>query len=171
MTRLRRGQTLVLAVVTLLVMALVMLASFNLAHSVHERIRLQVAADTHAYSAAVLQARALNTSAYLNRTIAALLVAELSLHEWMALASHDVAMLDAAWRMFARVTAMEAALCNPRNPRHCNDARQAFQIMQAYRRLHDQYEAELQAKSSAFDAAVAGLSRAIRETKQEEPTT
>lgn len=168
MTRQRRGQTLVLAVVSLLVMAVMMLASFNLAHSVHERIRLQVAADTHAYSAAVLQARALNTSAYLNRTIAALLVAELSLHEWMALASHDVAMLDAAWRMFARVTAMEAALCNPRSPQHCNDAREAFQIMQDYRQLHDQYEAELQAKSSAFDGAVSGLSRAILNTKQEE---
>lgn len=168
MRRASRGQTLVLAVVTLLVMAATMLASFNLAHTVHERIRLQVAADTHAYSAAVLQARALNTSAYLNRTIAALLVAELALHEWMALASHDVAMLDAAWRMFARVTAMEAALCRPRRPEHCRDARDAFQIMQQYRQLHSQYEAELQAKSTAFDAAVAALSQAIRNTKVEE---
>lgn len=166
--RARRGQTLVLAVVTLLVMAATMLASFNLAHTVHERIRLQVAADTQAYSAAVLQARAFNTSAYLNRTIAALLVAELSLHEWMALASHDVAMLDAAWRMFARVTAMEAALCNPRSPQHCRDARDAFQIMRNYRSLHEQYEAELQAKSALFDAAIAGLTAAIRSTKAEE---
>ena len=163
-----RGQTLVLAVVTLLVMAATMLASFNLAHTVHERIRLQVAADTQAYSAAVLQARALNTSAYLNRTIAALLVAERAVHEWMALATHDVDMLDAAWRMFVRVTAMESALCNPRSPQHCNDARQAFQIMRSYRDLHAQYEAELQSKQGVFDLAVSSLSDAIRSTKAEE---
>ena len=40
-----RGQVLVLACVTFLTMALMMLASFGVANAIHERIRIQAAAD------------------------------------------------------------------------------------------------------------------------------
>src|SRR4051812_39476599 len=64
----KRGQVLLLACLTLLCVALAVLATVNLGHVIAERIRLQDTADSAAYSTAVLEARAFNFYAFANRT-------------------------------------------------------------------------------------------------------
>lgn len=64
----RRGQALVLACISMLVLSLAVLATVNLGHVIHERIRLQNTADAAAYSMAAMEARAFNLYAFANRT-------------------------------------------------------------------------------------------------------
>ncbi len=66
-----RGQALVLGLSFLFVSAAVLFYLFNTGQSVTEKIRLTNAADAAAYSAATLEARALNYDAYVNRTMVA----------------------------------------------------------------------------------------------------
>lgn len=63
-----RGQALVLAAGLLCLVAFSLIATINVGRAVHERIRLQNAADAAAYSSAALEARAFNLYAYANRT-------------------------------------------------------------------------------------------------------
>lgn len=63
----QRGQTLVLAVVCLLVLCLGLLAVFDTGQVVGKKTQLMNAADAAAYSVGIEQARALNTIAYFNR--------------------------------------------------------------------------------------------------------
>ena len=64
------GQVLPLAAASLLVAALMVFISLNVAYAVHERIRLQNYVDTKAYAEAVEEARSFNYFAYTNRAIA-----------------------------------------------------------------------------------------------------
>ncbi|MFP2961833.1 TadE/TadG family type IV pilus assembly protein [Myxococcus sp. 1LA] len=66
--RRQEGQALVLAALMVLIMSLAVLATVNIGHTVHERIRLQNTADAAAYSMAAMEARAFNFYAYANRT-------------------------------------------------------------------------------------------------------
>ncbi|AEI64948.1 TadE/TadG family type IV pilus assembly protein [Corallococcus macrosporus] len=66
--RRNEGQALVLAALMVLIMSLAVLATVNIGHTVHERIRLQNTADAAAYSMAAMEARAFNFYAYANRT-------------------------------------------------------------------------------------------------------
>jgi hypothetical protein len=70
-----RGQTLVLAAVLILISSLSLFMTFNVVHAVHEKIRIQNAADAQAYSMAVEEARAFNYFAVTNRAIAGAYVA------------------------------------------------------------------------------------------------
>jgi hypothetical protein len=63
-----RGQVIVLACGLLCLVAFSLLATINVGRAVHDRIRLQNAADAAAYSSAALEARAFNFYAYANRT-------------------------------------------------------------------------------------------------------
>ncbi len=63
------GQTLVLAAIALLVLSLCVMATINIGHATHERIRLQNTADATAYSLAASTARVFNFFAYTNRTM------------------------------------------------------------------------------------------------------
>jgi len=63
----QRGQALPLAAIGLFVMALAVIATMNLGQAVHEKIRLQNAADAAAYSLAAMEARAFNFIALTNR--------------------------------------------------------------------------------------------------------
>lgn len=58
----------VLACLMVLVLAIGVITTVNLGHSVHERIRLQNSADAAAYSMAAMEARAFNFYAFANRT-------------------------------------------------------------------------------------------------------
>ncbi len=62
------GQALVLACLMMLIVAISVLATVNIGHTVHERIRLQNNADAAAYSTAAMEARAFNFYAFANRT-------------------------------------------------------------------------------------------------------
>ncbi|MCP3058875.1 pilus assembly protein [Myxococcus sp. K38C18041901] len=64
-----RGQALVMGAVAMLVLAVTVMASVSIGHGVHQKIKLQDAADAQAYSLAVKEARAYNFLAYTNRAM------------------------------------------------------------------------------------------------------
>lgn len=83
--RRERGQALVLAAALAAALVLTWLLVFNVGELVNTKLRLNLAADSAAYSAAVWEARSLNYQAYLNRGIVAneAAVAQLvSLRSW-----------------------------------------------------------------------------------------
>lgn len=166
----RRGQTMVLSVVTMLILALMMAIGFNVAHTAHEKIRIQQAADAQAYSVAVLQARAMNVNAVLNRTIAALTVAQMSLHAWNTIATHEVDMLNAGFWSFLGVAAWEAgkAKCSKWTPWHCWDAIEATMIAFDYLSEKGDYEDKLQGKEQQFNQAVRELYEAKKSLYDQE---
>lgn len=115
-----RGQVIVLGALALLVMALMLMASFSVSNAIHEKIRIQSHADAEAYSVAVFEARAFNVTTHYNRAIAATLVAQLSLHSWMAIATANIAQLEGEMISLAFVAAYETALgCYPYVFTHC----------------------------------------------------
>lgn len=63
------GQALVLAAICMLILTLCVLATVNLSYAATQKIRLQNAADSAAYTTAAYQARALNFMAFTNRTM------------------------------------------------------------------------------------------------------
>lgn len=65
------GQTLVLGAVSMLILALSVMVTVQLGHTIHQRMRLQDGADAAAYSQAAVAARSLNYIAFANRTIVA----------------------------------------------------------------------------------------------------
>jgi hypothetical protein len=83
--RRQRGQALVLTTALAASCVLAWLLVFNVGQLVNAKLRLNVAADAAAYSAAVWEARSLNYQAYLNRGIVAneVAIAQLvSLRSW-----------------------------------------------------------------------------------------
>jgi hypothetical protein len=67
--RSEEGQALVLAAVVSLVLMLCVLGTVNLGRAVYDKVQLQAAADSAAYSQAALEARVLNFTAYANRAM------------------------------------------------------------------------------------------------------
>jgi hypothetical protein len=115
-----RGQVMVLGAVALMVMALMLMASFSVSNAIHEKIRIQSHADAEAYSVAVFEARALNVTTHYNRAIAATLVAQMSLHSWMAIATANVAQLEGEMISLFMIAADEASQgCYPYVFTHC----------------------------------------------------
>jgi hypothetical protein len=162
----KRGQTLVLGVLTMLLLALTTMVGFNLTHTVHERIRIQAAADAHAYSVAVMQARAFNTAAYANRTIAAILVAQTGLHAWLTIALNDVSMVHKGARgMFAAALyELTMARCKKTSPQHCLHAIEAGMRGSNLSQKANQLEQRLWANQSKFNDAASALKEAHRAT-------
>ena len=95
-----RGQTIVLGVLTLLMLALMMMLTFTLNQVVHEKIRIQSHSDAIAYSTAVIEARAFNSIVYSNRAIAAAVVAQMTVHAWMSTATATTATLFSGMTSF-----------------------------------------------------------------------
>lgn len=158
-----RGQVLVLACVTMLLTALMLLLSLNLANAVHERVRLQAAADSQAFSIATMEARALNTMAYNNRAIAGALVAEMGLHAWWAIAEHDYGMLNAGGLAFIIVAIMEFAQCPKFNIQHCIHGFQALRISAKYYKEGRNYKNNLEDQQDKFDTAVEDIAKMIKD--------
>lgn len=69
------GQAMVMGALFLLILAIAVLTTVNLGHTIHERVRLQNTSDAAAYSMAALEARAFNLYAFVNRTHASHYVA------------------------------------------------------------------------------------------------
>lgn len=63
------GQALVLAAISMLILAICVMATMNLTFTASQKVRLQNAADAAAYSMAAYEARALNYMAYTNRAM------------------------------------------------------------------------------------------------------
>lgn len=106
-----RGQTLVLGVVTLLVLALVVMMTFNITVAVHQKIKVQNYADAKAFSLAVAEARALNYFAYTNRAIANAYVGMANVHAYMSEAAMLVDLKIAMSGVMGQIAAIETAQC------------------------------------------------------------
>jgi hypothetical protein len=110
-TRRRRGQTLPLACVSLLFMAVMMMLSFNITNVIHEKIRLQNYSDAQAFSMGTIEARAFNFLAYSNRSSAAAFVTIASLHGFYAIANMSPQLLRAAAVGMGVEALAELAVC------------------------------------------------------------
>ncbi|MEW5740092.1 MAG: hypothetical protein AB1938_14260 [Myxococcota bacterium] len=159
-----RGQVLVLACVTFLTMALMMMASFAIANAVHERIRIQAAADAQAFSIATMEARAFNTMAYTNRAIAGALVSEMALHAWKAIAERDKSMMFGGFIAFLQVAALEFAQCPKFNLQHCWHGIQALQIAFRFMQKSNDIGDTIDSNNDTFKDAVEQLNDAIKDT-------
>jgi hypothetical protein len=106
------GQALVLGALLLLVVAGTLLATLNLGNAVHERIRLQNAADAQAHALAVLEARAFNLFANSNRALASAYVSLVGVHAYHSATSYAVGLYDATLvAMGVAASAETAAAC------------------------------------------------------------
>lgn len=163
-----RGQVLVMACLTFLLLAISMMASFSISHAVHERVRLQIAADAHAFTVATLEARGFNTIGYMNRAIAGGIVAELGLHAWYAIAKRDVSMYNAGFIAFLQVAAMEFAQCPKFQIQHCIHGIKALKIAFKYNKEKRSKQSDLQSKNQDWKEAVKGFSDMIKEVYKDE---
>ncbi len=110
-SRVRRGQTLILGAVTLIVLALVVLITINVTVSVQQKIMVQNYADSKAYSMAVAEARALNYFAYTNRAIATSYVGMANVSAYMSEAAMLADLKMAASTAMGIISAEEYAQC------------------------------------------------------------
>ncbi|NOZ87087.1 MAG: hypothetical protein GXP49_12635 [Deltaproteobacteria bacterium] len=91
-----KGQAMVLAAVSMLILALGILVTVNLGHAVHQRIRLQNAADAGAYSLAAMEARTFNYFAFTNRAQVVNYNAMMTLNAYIALLTRAESMFGVA---------------------------------------------------------------------------
>ena len=78
------GQTLVLAAVSMLVLALCVMATIHIGHVAYEKVQLQNAADQGAYSLAATVAEGFNFFAYTNRAMICHYAGLLTLYAWVS---------------------------------------------------------------------------------------
>jgi len=156
-----RGQVLVLACLAMLMVGLMLMLSFNVTNAIHERIRIQATADSQALSTATLEARALNTMAFMNRSIAGAMVAQMTLHAWYTIGENEVGMLNAGNMAFLQVAALETVMCNPKAMVHCRDAVEATKIANRFKRQKSSYQGSL--NGAGFNQAVGGLQNMMKD--------
>lgn len=157
-----RGQVLPLACIVFLTCALMMMASFSVANAVHERTRIQAAADAHAFTVATLEARGFNTMAFMNRAIAGAMVAEMGIHAWRALARHNVNMYQAGMIAFFVIAAMEFAQCPKFQLQHCVHGFKALIIAFKYMKAYKSNKSALEGKDQQWKDAVKAYSELIK---------
>ncbi len=107
----RRGQTMVLGTLGVLLISIMMLLTLNVGQAVHEKIRIQQLADAAAFSTATQEARVFNFLAYTNRANISSLVSAASLHGFMSMASAIPEMFNAARITFLMHAGIEFAMC------------------------------------------------------------
>jgi hypothetical protein len=156
----------VMACFTMLMMALMLMLSFNLTNAIHEKIRIQSQADAQAYTVALVEARTYNSMAYSNRAIAAALVAQTSLHAWLYIASQAVAIHTAFRNSFYIIAGIELCLCLCPCPKcqipHCRDAFQAFRIARKHQQKAREVGNKIKGQESKFNDAVKGIADMIK---------
>lgn len=127
----RRGQVMVLACVTMLIVALTVMLSYNVNLAIHERIRLQSHADAMAFSLAVLEARALNFTAQSNRAIGSALTGGISIQAYVAIADNLIPQMAQSQQHHFVYAAKELELCPGCKPIcaiHCKHAAEAMKV-------------------------------------------
>ena len=110
LSRSTRGQALVLFAMFLLVLVMLVMATLSLSHLTHQKMQLQVASDTAAYSQAVATARAFNSGALLNRAQLATMVALTGVDSAVSFAGSYRAALNATH--YAYVNEFNAEYCD-----------------------------------------------------------
>src|SRR6185295_17442256 len=115
-----RGQTLVIGVLTLLLLALMVMITLSIAWRVRDRIEAQVTADAAAYSEAVELARTYNEIALMTRVQIGLLASVASMSSLVSWSSHYYSNLVAARKAMEQIHGVYVATCNPLlNPCPC----------------------------------------------------
>ncbi len=155
--RAQGGQALVLASLSLLLLALMVALSFNLSHALRGKTRLQQHSDALAYSMATIEARSLNYFAVSNRAIAASYVAMNSLHASMAAASVTVDMLRAGGSNFSTIAGLEFAQSS--HCGHCDHAWEAQQISTRFNQASVQQATRLRRLEDKFTKTVRSLDK------------
>ncbi|WP_375764874.1 hypothetical protein NR798_24460 [Archangium gephyra] len=160
--RRRRGQALVLAALSFLVLALMVALSFNLSHALREKVSLQQHSDSMAYSMAVMEARALNYYAVSNRSMAATYVAMNSMHAYMASASVTGEMMRKSQINYYIIMAMEFAQCGCWTCiQHCIHGLQALKIAGKYGKAGKNYDDKVKELDQNFAKVMKGLDRMV----------
>ncbi|MBS1148864.1 MAG: hypothetical protein H6Q89_562 [Myxococcaceae bacterium] len=169
-----RGQTIVLGVLTLLVLAVMMMLTFTLNQVVHEKIRIQSHSDAIAFSSAVIQARAFNSMVYSNRAIAAAVVAQMTVHAWMSTASATTATLFSGAIAFIMIALMELAqsfcpivcFCAI----HCVHFVQALIVMAKYFQKWNEYNNKVKGTEDKFNDAVNSIKEMVDDIHDSQKT-
>ncbi|NBD07620.1 MULTISPECIES: hypothetical protein [Corallococcus] len=151
-----RGQSLVLACLSFLLLALMTTLSFNLSHALREKMNLQQHSDTMAYSMAVLEARSLNYYAVTNRAIAASYAAMTSVHGYMVAASVTGDMMTAGAWNFGIIAVEELGQCYP-NLSHCAHAIEAGIIAGKYSQKANNYNNKVKNLERPFNQVIKEL--------------
>jgi hypothetical protein len=99
--RRRKGQAMPLAALGLLIMVISIIATMNLSQAVYQKMRVQNAADSAAYSLAAMEARAFNFVALTNRVQVAHYNTALVLQSYLSYAGFVVAMSNTVRDMLA----------------------------------------------------------------------
>src|SRR6185437_15794361 len=87
------GQSMVLACMALLILAMGVMTTVNLGRTIHQRIALQNTADASAYSQAVIEARTFNFFAFTNRAQVVHYVSAMTIQSYISLFSYMLAAL------------------------------------------------------------------------------
>lgn len=98
----------------LLVLVVGVMATLSLSHITHQKMELQVASDTAAYSQAVATARAFNSVALLNRAQVSTMVALAGVDSAVSFAGSYRAAVNATW--YSYVNEFMAEYCDGRRP-------------------------------------------------------
>lgn len=162
------GQVLALGALSMLLLALMLMMSFNLSQALHEKIQLQQHSDSMTYSMAVVEARAFNYFAYSNRTMAAAYVAMATYHAYMAIISSTVSMLQAARMNFLFIGIEEIGFCcSCGGPwpcckiNHCIHAWKAFQKMGKFGSAANKYGNKAKKIDKQFNKVIKDLAKMI----------
>jgi putative Flp pilus-assembly TadE/G-like protein len=159
--RSERGQIMVLGVMGVLLVAIMMLLTLNIGQSVYEKIRLQQLSDSAAFSTATLEARSYNFLAYTNRANIAGLVAGVSAHGWMSMASTVPEMFKSAGMNFLIMGIFEIGLCCScpycSCVQHCIHAIRDFLTFWDYMDRGDELEDNLKECSDDFIRTIKAL--------------
>lgn len=160
--RAERGQALVLGALSFLVLALMVMLSFNLSHALRKKVSLQQHSDALAYSLAVMEARALNYYAVSNRAIAASYVAMNTVHGYVAAASVTGEMMRAGQQNFEMIAIQEFLQCACHSCyQHCLHGGEAQRIAKRYEQEGKIYDQKAKGLEGSFNTIQQGLDKMV----------
>jgi hypothetical protein len=140
--RAERGQTLVLAVLMMLVVVLTVFLTFAIGARTRRKIQLQAVADSTAYSLAVAEARAFNFYAWSNRALVAHHISILSVHAHQSYLSFYEDVLAATGRNFRNIAKQLTSRCAAGSQESCLAAPRARRISDIYQHSYFKPEEE-----------------------------
>ena len=168
MTRGSRGQVMALGALTLLVLALMLMLSFNVANAIHEKIRIQQHSDAMAFSMATAEARAMNYFAFSNRSVAATYVSMNTAHAYMSAASLTYPLLSNTQYAFWMIAGLEIGKCCKCKwcscVSHCIHAGQAIKVANKFRKAAKEYADKVKDQESLFNGMMMLAEGMVAET-------
>ncbi|MFP2908709.1 hypothetical protein ACLESD_27400 [Pyxidicoccus sp. 3LFB2] len=131
-SRAARGQSLVLAVLLMLVVVMTSFLTFSIGARTRRKIQLQAVADSTAYSLAVAEARAFNFYAWSNRALVAHHVSILSVHAHQSYFTFYEDMLAATGENFDQMAEPFRRPCRAGSRRDCETQQRLERIRDIY---------------------------------------